>query len=314
MDTPTPRALPTLVRALDLLPTTLEEGLQRPIALGTDTRGETVSLPVDDASPLGLSGRTGSGQTVHLRTLITGYLAAGWDVIGIDVGKGFCGLNPLAAHARLWLTEPDDIMAAGVALTSLTREIEARLAVLRGLRVADWRDAAARRRMRPTVVLIDSADYLLEQPEQPQTEADLAEYRNRLTMHAVVTNRLRQIAHHGRAVGIKLIVSASSFRADPLASEVRDLLETTIVAMPAVRPVDRIELDLLLGRSAADEAAEVAATLQDGKAAGLGIAYSDGVLTGYRAAWLSEEEAGAYLDALQLPAPLPFAIEDEAAG
>jgi len=175
------------------------------LTLGPELTTDFVANP-----HMSIQGLTGAGKGVSLMALMSGALAAGWELAVCDAVKGGVDYITWQPFVRTsgW---GDDLSAACTVVALVYQEGVRRKSVIQQHRVQKWTELPDIERPRPLLLIVDELTSLIT-PEPtpkgvPKDNPLYVEIAERNLMKATILNAIGKIAREMRFTGVSLVVA-----------------------------------------------------------------------------------------------------------
>jgi len=197
-------SLPSLVK-YDERPGEVGEGFW----IGTDYKGESVSLNFLHTPAMLITGASGSGKSVLGRVLIEEATRGGYEVYIVD-GKG--GIDWMDAPCKALYTDFEEIAAH---YEKILEEMNNRLKKLVDFRAKNWIEAtAAGHEMSPMFCFMDESSDFFEIGSKSTDKNYAVKWR--------IVNAINELCRKSRAVGIYQAFSLQAAKADSVPNDVKN--------------------------------------------------------------------------------------------
>lgn len=316
-----PRTLPDLVSLEACLPAPADVNCFG-VRLGERADGRDAIWDTEDGVHAIITGPTGSGKSVLLRTMMTQALVGGSDIIIMDGspkrGLDFRALRPYAVG---WAEEP---LAAAELMDAVYAEGQRRSNILNDFQgLTSWHElppeVLERENIRQLIVFVDEFTALTTIREFKGLPKDHPKVKKAAPMNeakASVMMATDDIAREMRFVGIRLVLGLQRPDANILGGAMRSNFPTMIQLKTPGRPLKPEALRMVFPNEDFDLANKEFRDLDTGKR-GLAVTMQDGGdAVGFRVAFAKPEHIPPMLDARGISSrpqlPLPDLDTDDA--
>lgn len=291
-----PRGLPDSVSLSSLLPARVTDSTWRCFPMGDSADGTQVIYDSEDGVHAIVTGPTGSGKSVLLRTMMTVALANGSDIVIMD-GSPKQGLDflRLKEYALGWAGEP---VAAAALLDSVYDEMKRRASILPQYDgVTNWHELPAdvreREGIRQLVVFIDEAAALMLLKDLKGLDKNDPKVAAAIAVNQAKTNfkmTLDDLAREARFVGIRLILGFQRPDASIIDGPTRANFPTMVQLKTPGKPLKQESLRMVFPGDDLPLAEAEFRALDNGRK-GLAVAMQDGGdVVGFRVAYAHPDE------------------------
>ncbi|MEZ3155937.1 FtsK/SpoIIIE domain-containing protein [Microbacterium sp. BWR-S6Y] len=296
-----PRALPDSVPLTSLLPVQATDSTWRCFPMGEGTGGTQVIYDSEDGVHAIVTGPTGSGKSVLLRTMMAVALANGSDIVIMD-GSPKQGLDflRLKGYALGWAGEP---VGAAALLDAVYDEMKRRASILPQYDgVTNWHELPAdvreREGIRQLVVFIDEAAALMLLKDLKGLDKNDPKVAAAIAVNQAKTNfkmTLDDLARESRFVGIRLILGFQRPDASIIDGPTRANFPTMVQLKTPGKPLKQESLRMVFPGDDLPLAEAEFRALDNGRK-GLAVAMQDGGdVVGFRVAYAHPDEISGLL-------------------
>lgn len=291
-----PRGLPDGVPLASILPAQATDSSWRCFPMGVGADGQQVIYDSEDGVHAIVTGPTGSGKSVLLRTMMAMALANGSDIVIMD-GSPKQGLDflRLKDYALGWAGEP---VSAAALLDSVYDEMKRRAAILPlhdG--VTNWHELPAtvreREGIRQLIVFIDEAAALMLLKDLKGLDKNDPKVAAAIAVNQAKTNfkmTLDDLAREARFVGIRLVLGFQRPDASIIDGPTRANFPTMVQLKTPGKPLKQESLRMVFPGDDLPLAEAEFRALDNGRK-GLAVAMQDGGdVVGFRVAFAHPDE------------------------